>query len=130
MASQFFPFLFRNRVSVVGPRINVFFSALREHETLPVGTAGFCWGGQHAVTLTHAASPGKPAFVKAAFTAHPSGVTVPADIEAMTVPLSIAIGTKDMVLNMKAIGQLQAALDKKTDVPHEIKIYEGAKHGL
>ncbi len=96
--------------------------------------AGFCWGGLHAAQAAQSISVGgkkeKP-LVDAAFVAHPVGLKVPADIEALDVPFSLAIGNKDMAMNMKAVGQIQDTLGrKKTAANHEVKVYDGAKHGL
>ncbi|KAI9819707.1 MAG: hypothetical protein M1832_003941 [Thelocarpon impressellum] len=128
--SNFLPFLYRNRAAVVGPRINAFFREIRKHETLAVGVAGYCWGGQHAILLAHDDAETKAPLVDAVFTAHPSGVDIPGHIRGVRVPLSIAIGTKDMVLNMKGVHELQTTLGEKTDVPNEVQTYEGAKHGF
>jgi hypothetical protein len=40
----------------------------------------------------------------------------------MTMPLSLALGNKDSLLDQKSIGQIQDVLAKKTDVPHEIRV--------
>ena len=116
-------------MSVTGPRVTAFFDSLRKSQQLSIGVAGFCWGGKHAILLTHKASGNGTALVDAAFTAHPSGLDLPADINAVDVPLSIAIGTKDMVMNMKAITEARTALEANTGVPHELVVYEGARHG-
>lgn len=49
-AGNFVPFLFFNRMSVAKPRIYDFFCALRAGSNLPIGAAGFCWGG---LLVTH-----------------------------------------------------------------------------
>ncbi|KAI9843318.1 MAG: hypothetical protein M1838_002689 [Thelocarpon superellum] len=128
--SGFLPFLYRNRVSVCGPRVKAFVAALRKTETLPIGMVGYCWGGKHAILAAHNDNEmGKP-LVDAVFTAHPSGLDVPADINNIRVPTSIAVGTKDMVMNMKVVDEVQTLLSKKADVPYEVVTYEGAKHGF
>ncbi|KAI9844991.1 MAG: hypothetical protein M1837_005135 [Sclerophora amabilis] len=132
--SNFAPFLYRNRVGVAQPRILQFFLALRSSQQLPIGVAGFCWGGLHAIQLTHAqysAENGRP-LVDAAFAAHPVPLKLPADIEAVSMPLSFAIGTEDLPLNMKSIKQIQTILSKKdqSKTQHEVIVYEGAKHGF
>ncbi|KAI9720163.1 MAG: hypothetical protein M1812_002980 [Candelaria pacifica] len=134
--SNFIPFLVRNRAGVAKPRIHTFLKALRdspETQGVPIGVAGFCWGGLHAAQAAHpfsvAGKKEKP-LIDAAFVAHPVGLKVPADIEALDVPFSLAIGNKDMAMNMKAVGEIQDALGKKkTAETHEVKVYDGAKHG-
>ncbi|KAI9704710.1 MAG: hypothetical protein M1836_006490 [Candelina mexicana] len=135
--SNFIPFLVRNRAGVARPRIVSFLKALRdspETQGVPIGVAGFCWGGLHAAQAAHPVSTGgkrgKP-LVDAAFVAHPVGLKLPADIEAVDVPFSLAIGNKDMAMNMKAVGQVQDTLGKKkTAGDHEVRVYDGAKHGF
>ncbi len=48
----------------------------------------------------------------------------------MTKPLSIAVGTKDSLLNMDSIGNIQDIMAKKTGVPHELRLYEDQVHGF
>lgn len=45
--------MLKNRLSVTLPRVKNFLTELRNAEAarLPVGVAGFCWGGQHLVHL-------------------------------------------------------------------------------
>ncbi|GAM91540.1 hypothetical protein ANO11243_095920 [Dothideomycetidae sp. 11243] len=133
---EFVPFMIRNRFGVSWPRVIKFLSQLREDKGagLPVGVAGFCWGGLHAVTLTHErpdtkASNGMP-LADAFYTAHPSNLTVPSDIEAIKRPLSIAIGDKDAVMAFGQVQQAQKILANKSDVDTEVVVYPGAKHGF
>lgn len=64
-----------------------------------VGAIGFCWGGRYAILAAHDK-------VDAAFAAHPSLVAVPGDFDPVKKPLSIAIGTKDSLLDLEYV-QLQ-----------------------
>ena len=68
--------------------------------------------------------------VDAAFAAHPSLVAIPGDFDPVSKPLSLALGTQDSLLDTKQIGQIQDTLAKKTDVPHEIRLYEDQVHGF
>ena len=55
-----------------------------------------------AMTLAHETSTtsnGKPLLIDAAFTAHPSNLILPADIEKVKLPVSIAHASKDIVLS-------------------------------
>jgi hypothetical protein len=95
--------MFYNRQAVTKPRIFDFFKSLRQHEAanLPVGTAGFA--GEVDITLlchdSEKASNGK-GLVDAGFTAHPSMLVLPGDIEAVQKPLSIANRTLDIALTV------------------------------
>ncbi len=126
--------MYYNRLSITKPRVFDFFKALRDNEAadLPVGTAGFCWGGKLVTLLcqdSEKASNGK-SLVDAGFTAHPSGLTLPNDVEAVQKPLSIANGTLDFQLTMPGVNQIQEVFGKKEQGRYEIVVYEGAKHGF
>ena len=133
---DFLPFLYRNRFSVCWPRVTSFLKQLREDKgaALPVGIAGFCWGGLHAVKLTHTnadtrAPNGRP-LADAIFTAHPSNLNIAQDFGDVKGNLSVAIGDDDGVMGMKQVRQAQQILAGKTDVESEVVIYPGAKHGF
>jgi len=113
------------------PKVRSFLSAVRaENPALPVGTAGFCWGGQFAVLLAHGAEvDGKP-LIDASFTAHPSFLKIPGDIEKIKKPVSIAIGDKDFVLSAAQAKQTEGILKKLEGVKTEIQHYAGAGHGF
>ena len=136
--STFLPFLYRNRPAATMPKVHEFFTALRSSQTLPIGVAGYCWGGKHAILLTHPSpascnQPGARPLVDAAFTAHPSGLSIPNDIHPVRVPLAIAIGDKDMALNMKGVDKIKRVLEPKAtngDCHQEVRIYPGAKHAF
>lgn len=133
---DFVPFLIRNRFSVAWPRVTGFLKALQAHndEGSPVGIAGFCWGGLHAIRLTHetaeATSASGHPLADAVFTAHPSSVDVPTDINNVARNLSIAIGDDDPVMGMKQVRQAKAILAGKSNIDTEVIIYPGAKHGF
>ncbi|KAF2093942.1 alpha/beta-hydrolase [Rhizodiscina lignyota] len=133
-AYSFITFLTLNRGSVTWPRITSFFKAVRENEgaSLPIGTAGFCWGGKHVVNLADDAikpSNSRP-LVDAVFTAHPSNLAIPGEIEKVVKPISLAVGDKDFVLNLKGVEDIKKIWAGKPDVDTEVKIYEGAGHGF
>ena len=136
--STFLPFIYRNRASTVMPKVHDFFTALRSAEALPIGVAGYCWGGKAAILLTHPSPAscnqlGARPLVDAAFTAHPSGLSIPNDIHPVRVPLAIAIGDKDMALSMKGVGTIQSVLEPKAnkgECHQEVRIYPGAKHAF
>ena len=131
------PWMIANRPAVSLPRVIRFLTELRKSTELPIGLAGFCWGGKHVVVLaqgSHKLDDGKP-LCDVAFTAHPSNLTLPGDVEAVTLPLSISIGTDDFVLPMAGIQKIQSVFEKKNAVSEnagrvEIKTVEGARHGF
>ncbi|KAL6364614.1 hypothetical protein LRP88_02017 [Fusarium phalaenopsidis] len=127
------PFMIRNRFSKTYPITKSFFEKLRKAEgsTLPVGVAGFCWGGKLAILLSHGVEvDGKP-IIDAAFTGHPSGLSFPGDFEKITVPVSVAVGDNDSQFPLKTAGKMKALVESKSEVTRgEIKIYPGAGHGF
>ncbi|GAB7347507.1 hypothetical protein MBLNU459_g4409t1 [Dothideomycetes sp. NU459] len=151
----FGPFLYFNTPGVVRPRILTFFRGLASAApTQPVGAAGFCWGGKYVVELCsdrHKTSPpvGQPtpqdagqsggtgkSLLVAGFAAHPSRLALPADIEAVEVPLSVAAASIDPQLPKDKAEMVRQVLEGKTakgkdaGVEHEYVWYEGATHGF
>lgn len=138
------PWMISARSSVCKPRVISFFQALRtspppfQTSSLKIAAAGFCWGGQYAFALaadtpsSRASSPGKPLqrLIDCAFTAHPSFVKVPADVEAVTVPMSVAVGDEDMAMKGPLARQMKEILEVKKRGDHEVVIMPGAKHGF
>jgi len=129
------PWLLKHREGVSKPLIDGFINAVRMIPgTEKIGAIGFCWGGRYAILAAHGqskdASGSSVGGVDAAYACHPSLVSIPADFEPVTKPLSLAVGTKDSLLDVKSIGQIQDVMAKKTDVPHELRIYEDQVHGF
>jgi len=52
------------------------------------------------------------------------------DFENVEKPLSLAVGDKDSLLDNNTVGQIQDLMAKKTDLPHELRIYENQIHGF
>ncbi|KAJ1323401.1 carboxymethylenebutenolidase [Microdochium nivale] len=116
------------------------------NKALRIGVAGFCWGGKHCFYLAaddpasrvvrHGAGAGeeKQPLIDCAFTAHPSFVDVPGDVDAVRLPLSVAIGDTDMAMKAPLIQQMKIMLDGKPgandDGRYEVAIIPGAKHGF
>jgi len=134
------PFKIKNPEAASRARVETFFKALRTHEAieLPVAAAGFCWGGQWVVELCSdqvKAANGK-SLIDVGYTAHPSHVKVPEDIEKVVKPLSVAASEHDPQLSKKQAEQAKDILDGKTakgkdhGVAHELVWYEGAHHGF
>ena len=129
------PFFMYNRPAQAWPRIRSFFEAVQHDEahTLPVGAAGFCWGGQPVLTLTHPGVVSKDGrqLVDAVFTGHPSALSLPGDVDKITKPVSVAIGDKDKVTPMKQVKLIQDTWARiGNDVATEVVVYPGAGHGF
>jgi dienelactone hydrolase len=143
------PWKFKTRYSITTPRVFSFVQALRTSpppfptKNLKIGAAGFCWGGRHTMLLAADApssrvyrhesqinSAALEPLIDCAFTAHPSSIEVPKDVEAITIPTSVAIGDKDMVMKAPATLQMKEILDVKKKGDHEVTIMPGAKHGF
>lgn len=123
-------------MGVSWPRVTDFLHKLRNEKgkTLPVGIAGFCWGGLHTIKLSHdnpetRTKDGRP-LADAFFTAHPSNVGLPQDITNVARPLAIAIGDDDAVMGIKQVREAEQILKGKSEVDTEVVVYPGAKHGF
>jgi dienelactone hydrolase len=134
------PFFTANRPSIAWPKIKTWVTALRESQDpaekdLPIFAAGFCWGGKFVTLLTHdesTTSTGAP-LMDAGFAAHPSMLDMPGDIEKVGRPLSIAVGTKDMVFPPKQAEVARKILEAKREkdgLESELVVIEGAGHGF
>ncbi len=125
------PWKIANRFSVSMPIVENFFTAVRQKEGahLPIGAAGFCWGGKHTVNLAYGLSEvdGKP-LLDAAFTGHPSNLEIPIELEKIVKPISFALAENDMVIKGQQITKLQEAAEKLSE--SEVKVYPGAGHGF
>ncbi|KAL7266403.1 hypothetical protein RUND412_011052 [Rhizina undulata] len=133
--------LARHREAVTWPIVNGFFEALfRESNSRKHFVAGFCWGGMYAIRLSQrnkwVLSDGsfkEGGLVHAVYTAHPSLLTIPKDIEAISVPVSFALAGHDERLPVESINQIKATLDKKEGkkkLASEVVAYKDSKHGF
>ncbi|KAN0121893.1 alpha/beta-hydrolase [Hyaloscypha variabilis] len=130
----FLPFLVMNRFGKSHPVVKKFFVELRKHEgaNLPVGAAGFCWGGKHVVLLAadEVRVNDKP-LMDAGFTGHPSQLSVPMEIERMKLPVSFAVGDKDTELSLVQCEQIKSIIEAKPEAQRgEMKIYKDCGHGF
>ena len=57
-------------------------------------------------------------------------MSVPKDIEAVNIPLSVAVGNEDMAMGGKDILKMKEILEVKKKGDHEVVIMPGAKHGF
>lgn len=115
--------------------------AVKENEgkDLPIGTAGFCWGGHFVTQLTHdkfKTDDGRR-LTECGFVAHPSFLTYPADIEGIVLPYSCAAAeledpqmSPEQARQTKEILESKTASQKSQGIEHEFKMYEGVHHGF
>lgn len=98
---------------------------------MPVGAAGFCWGGKHAILLSHGAKIDNRTLVDAVFAGHPSFLDIPGDFDKIALPVSIAVGDKDNQIKAKFIDIIQGVLAKKPESAKSVMVvYEDATHGF
>lgn len=132
--TQIIPFKLYNSFGTSWPIVRDFFKSVRENEgsELPIYGAGFCWGGKHIVNLGFGdiEPNGKP-LMNAGFTGHPSFLEIPSEIEKIKIPISFALGDKDMVVKPPQIKQIQRVFEVEGNSDKgEVKVYEGAGHGF
>ena len=129
----FLPCTIRNNVEKRYPGIRNFLDDLRCNEgaNSKIGVVGFCWGAYSATRLAHGdlARNGKT-LIDAAYTAHPSKIKVPQDIEEIRLPYSMCIGDIDFAMPLPKVQQAAEILDGKKDVDSEVVIIPNAKHGF
>ncbi len=121
------PWLATHREGVSRPLIDGFVNTVRMIPgTNKIGALGFCWGGRYAILQAHGQEKtgegSSIGGVDAAVACHPGLVAIPADFDPVRKPLSLALGTKDSLLDQGSVGQIQDLMGKKTDVPHEIRV--------
>lgn len=132
--------MYHTRHSRTLPTVKAFFQALRRDEgsSLPVGVAGFSWGGKHTLLLMHRknyldleGTTPKPMF-DAAFIGHPISVDIPTDFDNITVPTFFAVPQGDHhVKAPRDTDMLRAILEAKPVAQQgEVKVYEGCAHGF
>ncbi len=127
------PFFMSNRIGKSYPIVKGWFSQLRkaEGDALPIGAAGFCWGGKHTVLLAAGEQvDGKP-LLDAGFTAHPSLLDVPGDIEKLTIPVAFAVGDKDNALPKAKAQKIKEVVEALPESARgEIRFYAECGHGF
>ncbi|PTB45699.1 hypothetical protein M441DRAFT_159785 [Trichoderma asperellum CBS 433.97] len=127
------PFLFINWPSKAWPRVKGFFEQLRKEEgaSLSVGAAGFCWGGKQVLLLGRGDKiDGRP-LIDVGFTGHPSLLSLPADINNLTLPVSFAIGDHDSYLSVAQAENIKAIVEAKPELARgEVTVYPDCGHGF
>lgn len=135
----FIPWILFNRPARSFPIVKKFFEAFRREEgaRLPVGVAGFCWGGGHTIFLSQQENyididgASEPLF-DAGFTGHPSFIQVPKHIEKIAIPISFAVPEKDHQIKVPVDTDVIARImENKPEAQRgEVKVYEGCGHGF
>jgi dienelactone hydrolase len=127
------PFKFRNDPPHVYALVRQWMDDFRRDEgkSTKVGAVGFCWGGYHVTKLAagELAADGTP-IIDAAFTAHPSELKLPDDIQHVTIPYSVSIGDVDFAMPMKDVERMEQILGAASNVDSEVVVIPGAKHGF
>ncbi|KAH6607689.1 hypothetical protein Trco_004002 [Trichoderma cornu-damae] len=127
------PFLIYNWPTRAWPKVKGFFEQLRKEEgsSLPVGAAGFCWGGKQVVLLGRGDTiDGRP-LIDAGFTGHPSLLSLPGDVEKLTLPVSFAVADHDQYLSIAQAESIRAVVGAKPESARgEVTIYPQTGHGF
>jgi dienelactone hydrolase len=128
------PAMLTNTPGRAYPGIRDFFKALRTAEgaTMPVGAAGYCWGGKFVVLMAAAKDKvGDRPLIDAGYTAHPSFLSLPGDIEAIKIPTSFAMAELDMGLSKEQQQQIKKIVEAKPETERgEVITYDGVGHGF
>lgn len=126
------PFKFRNDPPRVYPRVKQWMDNFRcaQDKNCKVGAVGFCWGGYHVSRLAHGElAVNGSTIIDVAFTAHPSELKLPEDIQHIKLPYSVAIGDVDFAMSIEDVGRMQRIL-KESGSDSEVVVIPDAKHGF
>lgn len=127
------PFFIRCAPGRTYPGVKGFFEQLRKEEgqALPIGAAGFCWGGKHTVTLAHGAEINGQPLIDAGFTGHPSLLSLPSDVEKIKRPVSFACAEDDNQISLKQAEKIKAIVTAFPE-PYkgELRVYQKTGHGF
>ncbi|KAK8144563.1 hypothetical protein G3M48_005650 [Beauveria asiatica] len=127
------PFFYYCNPGKTFPVVKGFFEQLRKDEgaTQPIGAAGFCWGGKHVVLLSHGHEiDGKP-LLDAGFTAHPSMLSIPSDIQKIQRPVSFALAAKDDQISPAKADKVKAIVEAlPSPATGEAYVIPGTGHGF
>lgn len=134
-AAVMIPFSYRNSPPTRYAKVKAFLEELRgkSERHVKIGVVGFCWGGWHVTQLASGEAGSTEdgrSLVDACFTAHPSALTVPRDIEEIILPYSVVIGDKDFAMDLKSVEQMRDVLARKSTVASEVVVLPGAAHGF
>jgi len=129
------PWMIKHREAVTAPLLDGFINTVRLLPgTNKIGALGFCWGGRYAILQARgpslSASEPKIGGVDAVVACHPSMVAVPGDFENVKVPLSVAVGSRDSLVDAKTVEGIKEELAKRPEVKSEVRVYEDQVHGF
>jgi len=121
------PWAIKHREAVTRPLIETFVAELKKGSYGSgfgkLGALGHCFGGRYSILLAHGE-------VDAGVAMHPSFLGVPADIEPVTKPISIAVGDSDNMFSPDDQEKTKNILHDKRTIPYEFKTYPGQVHGF
>lgn len=108
-----YPFFFSKPLSdaTLKPLIFNYHSAIRnapETEGLPLGSAGFCWGGRYNTLLCQ-----EDDLIEVGFKAHPSNVKFPDDWAKVKKPFSVCIGDVEKSVGIEEVKLIKSLLEEK-----------------
>jgi dienelactone hydrolase len=67
----------------------------------------------------------------AGFTGHPSMLSIPADIKAMTLPVAFALAENDTAVSVQQTEQIKQIVEGQPEVQRgEVVVYKGCGHGF
>lgn len=116
VARYLIPFFIFCRAGVARPKIASFLGSLKTqtHPDLPIGTAGFCWGGKWVTELCWDGemnrTRGGEKVTMCGFTAHPSLLKFPEDVERVRLPLSVAAAENDGQMSPVSVSSAYAGM--------------------
>jgi len=121
--SVLIPFVLRNGHTAQTAKIETLTAHLRrEHPDAKIGYVGFCWGGRYAVASN-------PIF-DATVAAHPSQVNYPAELDAVTKPISFVVAAADQYYDARRGEETEKLLKSRGLVDVEVVVYPGVQHGF
>ncbi|KAI0022936.1 dienelactone hydrolase family protein [Xylariomycetidae sp. FL0641] len=125
-----------NRFGKTMPVVAGFMTALRgaEGARLPLGVAGFCWGGKHTLNLADTAryrtADGQP-LLDVGFAAHPSFLALPGEAERARAPVAFAVGENDNQVSPAQAEAIRRVVEAKPPGQKgEVRVYRGYGHGF
>lgn len=91
-------------------------------ESQKIGAVGYCFGGKYVVRYL------RPGQIDVGYTAHPSHIEVD-ELRSANGPLAIAAAENDTIFPGEKRQESEAIL-KELNVPYQINLYSGVKHGF
>ncbi|KAB8349884.1 hypothetical protein FH972_023897 [Carpinus fangiana] len=141
-APTFIMWLFRHKQGPTDKICFDFLEALKRAtpKTQKIGIAGFCWGGRYAIRAALDCNQieldGETVpLVDAVAALHPSNLSLPDDIENVTVPVTIGWGLEDEGVSIKQKSQVEEiharAKEAGKQLPEVVhKVYTPGRHGF